>query len=137
VLVSLEASSTAEAVQRLIDLVPADKRAVTRDALARTFRGAVAQQLLRKMAGGRVAARELLMGTGAVSRVLADQSRADVAAAIEAARDGAPLADAVAGYVKSGIVDVREAFRKSPNRERLVTALRAAGVDTAAIDRLQ
>ncbi len=137
VLVSLEAGSTAEAVQRLIDLVPADKRAVTRDALARTFRGAVAQQLLRKMAGGRVAARELLMGTGAVSRVLADQSRADVAAAIEAARDGAPLADAVAGYVKSGIVDVREAFRKSPNRERLVTALRAAGVDTAAIDRLQ
>lgn len=137
VLVSIEAGSTSEAVQRLIELVPAEQRAVTRDALARTFRGAVAQQLLRKTAGGRVAARELLMGTGAVSRVLADQSRADVAAAIEAARDGAPLADAVAGYVKSGIVDVREAFRKSPNRERLVTALRAVGVDTAAIDRLQ
>lgn len=137
VLVSLEAGSTGEALQRLIELVPAEKRAATREALARTFRGAVAQQLLRKTAGGRVAARELLVGTGAISRVLADQSRADVAAAIEAARDGAPLADAVAGYVKSGIVDVREAFRKSPNRERLVAALRAAGVNTAAIDRLQ
>jgi twitching motility protein PilT len=137
VLVSIEAGTTAEAVQRLIELVPAEKRAVTRQALARTFRGAVAQQLLRKTAGGRVAAREVLMGTGAVSRVLADQSRTDVAAAIEAARAGAPLADAVAGYVTSGVVDVREAFRKSPNRERLVAALRAAGVSTAAIDRLQ
>ncbi|MGE3888398.1 MAG: ATPase, T2SS/T4P/T4SS family [Vicinamibacterales bacterium] len=137
VLVSLEAGSTAEAVQRLIDLVPAERRSATREALARTFRGAIAQQLLRKSAGGRVAARELLMGTGAVSRVLADHARPDVAQAIEAACDGTPLADAVAGFVKSGAVDVREAFRKAPNRERLVTALRAAGVSTASIDRLQ
>lgn len=137
VLVSLEAGSTAEAVQRLIELVPEEKRSAAREALARTFRGAIAQQLLRKTAGGRVAARELLMGTGAVTRVLADDARSDVAAAIEAACGGTPLADAVAGYVKSGAVDVREAFRKAPNRERLVAALRAAGVSTASIDRLQ
>jgi len=137
VLVSLDAGSTAEAVQRLIELVPAEKRSATREALARTFRGAIAQQLLRKTAGGRVAARELLIGTGAVARVLADEARMDVAAAIEAACGGTPLADAVAGYVKSGAVDVREAFRKAPNRERLVAALRAAGVSTASIDRLQ
>jgi twitching motility protein PilT len=139
VLVSLEAGSTAEAVQRLIELVPADKRGAARSALARTFRGAIAQQLVRKAAGGRVAARELLMGTGAVLRVLADQTRGDVAQAIEAARDGgsAALADAMAAYVKAGVVDVREAFRKAPNRERLMTALREAGVSTAAIERLQ
>lgn len=137
VLVSLEAGSTAEAVQRLIELVPVEKRSAVRDALARTFRGAIAQQLLRKSAGGRVAARELLMGTGAVARVLADHARADVVAGIEAACGGTPLADAVAGYVKAGVVDVREAFRKAPNRERLVSALRAAGVSTASIDRLQ
>ena len=37
-------------------------------------------------------------------------------------------------YVRSGLVDVREAVRKAPDADRLVDRLRAAGVDLSALD---
>ena len=48
----------------------------------------------------------------------------------------APMVDALVGYVQSGVVDVREASRRAPDRARLMAGLKAAGVDTAAVDRL-
>jgi hypothetical protein len=38
--------------------------------------------------------------------------------------------------VRSGAVDVREAFRKCPERERLLTALKREGIDTSVVERL-
>jgi twitching motility protein PilT len=137
-IVSLDAGSTADAVQRLIELVPAERRSDARRAMGRSFRGAVAQLLLRKASGGRIAARELLIGTSAVSRVVAEGSLADLSATLDAGRTAgmAPMVDALVGYVQAGVVDVREAFRRAPDQARLMASLKAAGVDTAAIDRL-
>ena len=137
-IVSVEAASTAAAVQRLIELVPAERRSDARIAMAQGFRGAVAQLLVRKAAGGRIAVREVLTGTGAVTRLIAEGTLADLAAALDAGRGAgmAPMADALVGYVQSGVVDVREASRRAPDRARLMASLKAAGVDTSAADRL-
>ncbi len=137
-IVSVEAGSTADAVQRLIELVPAERRSDARTAMAQGFRGAVAQLLLRKASGGRIAVREVLNGTGAVTRLIAEGILADLPAALDAGRGAgmAPIADALVGYVQSGVVDVREASRRAPDRARLMASLKAAGVDTAAVDRL-
>ena len=137
-IVSLEAGSTADAVQRLIELVPAEQRSDARLAMAQSFRGAVAQLLLRKASGGRIAAREVLTGTSAVARVMAEGTLTDLSATLDAGRNAgmAPMVDALVGYVQSGVVDVREAFRRAPDRARLMAGLKAAGVDTAAVDRL-
>jgi hypothetical protein len=85
-----------------------------------------------------LAARELLMGTQTVAAAIKDGASADLRHAIESGREAgmAPLEDALVGYVRSGVVDVREACRKAPDRERLMAGLRAAAVDTTAIDRL-
>ena len=69
VLVSITAPSTTEAVERFVDLAPADLRAGVQAAITESFRGAVAQVLLKKAGGGRVAAREVLLATAAVTRV--------------------------------------------------------------------
>jgi twitching motility protein PilT len=137
-IVSVEAGSTADAVQRLIELVPAERRSDARVAMAQGFRGAVAQLLLRKASGGRIAVREVLTGTGAVTRLIAEGTLADLSAALDAGGSAgmAPMADALVGYVQSGVVDVREASRRAPDRARLMASLKAAGVDTAAVDRL-
>src|SRR5258705_13835501 len=66
VICGLPAHSAPEAVERLLDLCPRDRRAQLQTLLAETLRGVVAQVLLRKSAGGRVAARELLLGTPGV-----------------------------------------------------------------------
>jgi len=136
VIVSIEASSTGAALQRLVDLLPAQARAAARTFLARVFRGAIAQLLVRKASGGRTAVREQLAATREVSTLIADDAVSDLAGAIESRRDSTPIVDVLVRYVREGAVDVREAFRKAPDRDRLLTALRAASIDTANIDRL-
>lgn len=138
VFVSITAPSTIEAVERFVELAPADARAGVRAAMAETFRGAVAQVLLKKLGGGRVAAREVLLATAAVIRVISDGSSGQLQAALEGGRKHGmvPLADALVGLVHSGVVDVREAFRKSPDRDRLLAGLKREGIDTSVVERL-
>jgi twitching motility protein PilT len=138
VFVSVTAASTTEAVERLLDLAPAETRAAVQAAMAECFRGGVAQVLLKKTGGGRVAAREVLLATAAVTRVISDGVPGQLQAALEGGRKHGmvPLADALVGLVQSGVVDVREAFRKSPDRDRLLAGLKREGVDTTVVERL-
>ncbi len=138
VLVSFTAPSTTEAVERFVELAPADLRPGVQAAMAETFRGAVAQVLLKKAGGGRVAAREVLLATAAVARVISDGVPGQLQAALESGRKygTVPLADAVVALVQSGAVDVREAFRKSPDRDRLLAVLKREGIDTSVVERL-
>jgi twitching motility protein PilT len=135
VVVSIDAPTAAAALQRFVELVPAEQRPSACAALARCFRGAIAQLLLRKAAGGRVAARELLVATRALTRVLAEGDLSRLDAELEAARAAGmtSLVDALVDYVRAGVVDVREAFRKAPDPERLLAGLTAASVDVSAI----
>ena len=136
VIASIEAPSATTAVQRLIELVPIERRQHARDQLSRCFRGAVAQLLLRKATGGKIAARELLTSTRTVAKLLVDGDLPRLADQLEtgAAAGLAPLADTMVAYVRSGLVDVREAVRKAPDADRLVDRLRAAGADLSALD---
>jgi len=138
VLVSIPAPSTTEAVERFIELAPVESRSGVQAALAETFRGAVAQVLLKKAGGGRVAAREVLLASAAVTRAIGDAVPGQLQVALEGGRKHGmvPLADAVVGLVQSGVVDVREAVRKSPDRARLLASLRREGIDTSVIEQL-
>src|SRR5262245_24063642 len=59
VFVAITAPSTADAVERFIEMAPADMRNSVQNLMAESFRGAVGQVLLKKAGGGRVAAREV------------------------------------------------------------------------------
>jgi twitching motility protein PilT len=137
VIASIDAPSAPAAVQRLVELVPAEQQKAARAHLARCFRGAVAQLLLRKTTGGRIAARELMIGTRTLARRIADGDLARLAGPTDAAGAAGPvtLADTIVEYVRSGLVDVREAVRKAPDTEDLIARLEAAGVNLHALDR--
>lgn len=138
VLISISAPSTTEAVERFIELAPAGVRPVVQADLAVALRGAVAQMLLKKPGGGRVAALEVLLATPAVSRAIGDGFPGQLQVALDAGRKQGqvPLADAVAALVRSGAVEVAEALRKAPDRERLLASLKREGIDTSAVERL-
>jgi twitching motility protein PilT len=138
VLVSVTAASTTDAVERFVELAPADARPGVQAAMAESFRGAVAQVLLKKTGGGRVAAREVLLATAAVTRVISDGVPGQLQSALEGGRKHgmAPMADALIALVHAGVVDVREAFRKSPDRDRLLAGLKREGIDTSVVERL-
>ena len=138
VFVSMTASSTSDAVQRFIDLAAPEMRAAVQSAMTESFRGAVAQVLLKKTGGGLVAAREVLLATAPVSRVIAEGQLAQLPHALESGRKHgmASFTETLIDYVRSGTVDVREAFRKAPDRERLLAGLKREKIDTSLVERL-
>jgi twitching motility protein PilT len=138
IFVSLTAPSTADAVQRFVEMAPPEMRKAVQNAMAESFRGAVAQVLLKKAGGGLVAAREVLLATAPVTRVIAEGQLTQLPLALESGRKHGMVSftEALADNVRSGVVDVREAFRKAPDRNRLLERLKRDGVDTSVVERL-
>ena len=134
----LRASTSEAAIERLLEQAPSERRALLRSALASTLRGVIAQALLRKRGGGRVAARELLLNTPAVAALIAEGNLFQIRAALQSGRKlgMVPLNDALTALVRAGVVDPGEAYRKAVDREGLVAQLRREGFDTAFVERL-
>jgi twitching motility protein PilT len=133
----LAAHDTASAIDRIINLHPAETRRHVQLALAENLRGVVAQVLVRKIGGGRVAAREILLNTPAVASAIAEGRTSQLPMAIDAPRGrGMRLNDALAGLVQSGGVDIREAYGKAADRKGLLTKLKRLGIDTAPLEAL-
>lgn len=126
------------AVERLIDLYHPEQRRGVQLSLAQNLRGVVSQVLLRKSGGGRVAAREILLNTPIVSSLLSEGRTNHLPVAIEGGRKSGmvPLNDALVGFVQSGAVDVREAYRRSVDRAGLLDLLKRQGIDTSFVERL-
>lgn len=138
VFASVTAASAPAAVERVLDLAAADRRTAVQAALAEHLRGVVTQVLLRKSSGGRLAARELLLNTEAVASLIADGQVGQLPLAMDGGRKRGmvPLNDALVAFVQSGAVDVREAYRKAPDRATLLSLLKREGIDTSFVERL-
>lgn len=126
------------AVERLIDMYQPEHRRQVQLAVAQHLRGVVSQVLLRKSGGGRVAAREVLLNTPIVSSLLAEGRLNQLPMAIEGGRKSGmvPLNDALVGFVQSGAVDVRDAYRRAVDRAGLLDLLKRQGIDTSVVERL-
>ncbi len=132
------AHTAAGAIDRIIDLYAPEYRGQVQLALADCLRGVIVQVLLRKTGGGRVPAREVLLNTPAVSSLIAEGKTSQLAMAIEGGRRYGmmPINDALVGLVHSGVVDGREAYRRSTDRPGFLAALQRNGIDTSFVERL-
>jgi twitching motility protein PilT len=90
------------AIDRIIDWYAPEYRRQVQMALAASMRGVIAQVLLRKIGGGRLPAREVLLNTPAVSSVIAEGKTSQLPMAIEGGRRYGmmPLNDALVGLVQ-------------------------------------
>jgi twitching motility protein PilT len=138
VFASVPGLSTPSALERLIELFPAERREQVQASLAGTLRGVVSQVLLRKLRGGRVAAREVLINTPAVAGLIMEGKTFQLPAALENGRAAGMMsfAESLASLVREGTVHPAHAHRKAPNRDQFLAALRRSGVDTAVAERL-
>jgi twitching motility protein PilT len=138
VICGMPARSAAEAIERLIDQGPPARRSHLQSLVAETLRGVVTQVLLRKSGGGRVAARELLLGTPGIASLIADGKFSQLSLALDNGRRQGmvPLTDALVAFVQSGIVDVKEAWRRAGDRASLLKQLKREGIDTSFTERL-
>jgi twitching motility protein PilT len=135
---AVSAHGAAPAIGKVLDQSPEERRTQMRLALAEGLRGVVSQVLLRKTAGGRVAAREVLLNMPSIANLIAEGRVSQLPLAIDSGRKHGmvPLNDALAAFVQSGVVDVKEAYRKAFERQAFVAVLRREGVDTSFLERL-
>jgi twitching motility protein PilT len=138
VLASVPAASTIGALERVVELLPAERRVKARASLATSLRGVIAQVLLRRVTGGRVAAREILLNTPAVSALVLEGKMFQLPVALDGGRrlGMVPLTDSLAAHVREGTVHAGEAYRKAIDRAALVAALKRDGVDTSFAERM-
>jgi twitching motility protein PilT len=135
---SMTAHTTSAAIGRLIETAPYERQTQVALSLSESLRGAVAQVLLRKTGGGRVAARELLFNMPSVAALVAEGKIGQLPLAIDSGRKYGmvPMNDALLGFVQGGAVDAREAYRKAYDRVAFLELMKREGIDTSFVERL-
>lgn len=83
VLATLHTRNAIAAIDRLIDVFPAEEKATVRTQLAAALRVVVAQQLLKRKGGGRVAAHEVLWATPAICNLIRENRSAQMRSVLQ------------------------------------------------------
>ena len=119
VFATVHTNSAAKAVDRIIDAFPAAEQEQVRVVLAEVLRGVVAQQLLRKKAGGRVPSFEILLGSTALSNAIREGKTALINNMIATgkARGMISMDQSLTELVQSGAVDPDEALDRAIDKE--------------------
>jgi len=89
VLATLHTLNAAQTVDRIIDIFPPYQQTQVRLQLSLSLRGVISQQLLPKRGNGRIAAREIMINTPAVSNLIRENKIAQIKSVIQtSAEDG-------------------------------------------------
>jgi twitching motility protein PilT len=128
---TLHTTTAISTVERLVDQFPGDRQGQIRMMLADSLKAVIAQTLLKKVGGGRIAAQEILLGSPAVSNLIREGKTFQLASAMQTgrARGMILLNDALLDLVKRGLVDPREAYLKAVDKENLAKAFKAAEIE--------
>jgi twitching motility protein PilT len=115
---TLHTTSAAKTIDRVVDVFPAAEKDMVRAMLSTGLRAVIAQTLLKKKGGGRVAAHEILIGTAAVRALIKENKLAQLYSAIQTGgKDGMQTLDqCLKDLVKKGIVDSAEAKSRAENK---------------------
>lgn len=80
---TLHSNTASKTIDRIIDVFPAAEKEMVRAMLASSIQGIIAQALLPKANGGRVAAHEILVGTNAVRNLIRENQLAQLYSMIQ------------------------------------------------------
>ena len=127
---TLHTSSAASTVDRIINQFPADRQQQIRIMLAESLRGVISQVLCKKIGGGRVAVREILITIPAIANLIREGKTFQIPSIMQTGRAQgmATLNDALLDLVKRKLVDPREALAKAVAKADLASQLERAGV---------
>ncbi len=130
---TLHTSTAPSTIDRIIDQFPADRQSQVRVMLSESLKGVISQTLCRKVGGGRVAAREILLTTPAISNLIREAKTFQIQSVMQTSRrlGMVTLTDALVELVEDGQVEAQEAYAKAVDKSMILQALKSKGHDTA------
>jgi twitching motility protein PilT len=116
---TLHTSSAAKTIDRIIDVFPGAEKTMVRSMLSESLRSVIAQTLLKKMGGGRVAAHEIMIGTPAIRNLIREDKVAQMYSAIQTgqAYGMQTLDQDLQDLVKQGLITRADAKTKAQNKD--------------------
>lgn len=128
---TLHTQDAPQTVDRVIDVFPTHQQQQVRVQLAATLKGVISQQLLPHVSGkGRVAAREVMIVTHAISNLIREGKTHQLYSSIETGGQHGmfTLESNLAELVRDKMISTEAAFTKANNPDTLKFKLQAAGV---------
>jgi twitching motility protein PilT len=123
---TLHTNSAPKTVDRIIDVFPADQQDQIRAMLAESLKGVISQVLLRRKDGGsRMAAWEIMVGTGAVRNLIRENKIHQIPSMIQTGKkDGMQLLDQhILEYLMAKEITPEEAYMKCHNKQAFLQYL--------------
>lgn len=119
---TLHTSSAAKTIDRVIDVFPANEKEMVRSMLSESLKAVIAQTLLKKIDGGRVAAYEIMTGTSAIRNLIREDKIAQINSTIQTSnRIGMQTLDQdLARLVKENQISVETAHSKANNKDNFI-----------------
>jgi twitching motility protein PilT len=126
---TLHTTTAASTVDRIIDQFPADRQQQIRVMLSESLKGVIAQTLLPKKGGGRVAALEILIVTPAISNLIREGKTFQIGSSMQTGKQHGMvmLNDALFDLVQKGIVEPRDAYIKAVDKTNFESLLTRGG----------
>jgi twitching motility protein PilT len=130
---TLHTTTAVGTIDRVIDQFPADRQAQIRVMLADSLKAVISQTLCKKIGGGRVAAREILLSLPSVANLIREGKAFQIPSVMQTSRKLGmiQLGDVLIDLVDQGVVAPQEAYMKSTDKAAFATLLRNRGHDTA------
>ncbi|MCU0834424.1 MAG: type IV pilus twitching motility protein PilT [Chromatiaceae bacterium] len=116
---TLHTTSAAKTIDRIIDVFPAAEKDMVRAMLSESLRSVVAQTLLKKIGGGRIAAHEIMIGTPAIRNLIREAKVAQMYSAIQTgqAHGMQTLDQNLSDLVKRGLITRADARSRAQNKD--------------------
>ncbi len=126
---TLHTTTAASTVDRIIDQFPADRQQQIRVMLSESLKGVIAQTLLPKKGGGRVAALEILIVTPAISNLIREGKTFQIPSAMQTGKNHGMvmLNEALYAHVEKGLVEPMDAYVKAVDKTGFETMLQRGG----------
>jgi len=131
---TLHTTTAASTVDRVVDQFPADRQAQIRIMLSESLRGVIAQNLCRKIGGGRVAALEVLIATQPVSNLIREGKTFQIPSIMQVGKAAGmvSLNDALMEMVTKKLVAPDEAYAKAVDKNGFEALLKRANLTLSA-----
>jgi twitching motility protein PilT len=133
---TVHTSTAVSTVDRVIDQFPPDRQAQIRVMLSESLKGVISQVLCKKIGGGRVAAREIMLSTPSVSNLIREGKTFQLPSVLQTSRrlGMVTMNDALIDLVDSKQVEPQEAYLKATDKVGILHMLKQRGKDISFAD---
>lgn len=116
---TLHTNSAPKTIDRIIDVFPAEEKAMVRSMLSESIRAVISQTLLKRIGGGRVAAHEIMMGIPAIRNLIREDKVAQMYSVIQTGQQhGMQTMDqCLQKLVAQGLITPQDAAAKSIDKQ--------------------